>query len=259
MRNLSHIGRIFYGIAITAMGLLTIYYKDFPYMLIPPKPSWIHNLAILVYISGIVLILAGACIVFEKKARPVSLLLGTVLLLIFCFYYIPYEFIATSNYMHLGEWDNAEKELALSSGAFVIAGCFPGKNENPLIMFLGRLVPLGAILFSVTIISFGIDHFLYAKDVADYIPSWIPNHIFWVYFAGAALLGSGVGIMFKIKQRLSATLLGTMIFIWFIILHIPKAIFAPSADMGGEVTSAFLALAYSGIAFVIAGAAKKVD
>jgi len=28
--------------------------------------------------------------------------------------------------------------------------------------------------------------------------------------------------------------------------------------MGGEVTSAFLALAYSGIAFVIAGAAKKI-
>jgi hypothetical protein len=29
--------------------------------------------------------------------------------------------------------------------------------------------------------------------------------------------------------------------------------------MGGEVTSAFLALAYSGIAFVIAGVAKEVD
>ena len=71
-------------------------------MLIPPKPSWIHGLVILVYISGITLILAGACIVFEKKTRPVSLLLGTVLLLIFCFYYIPYEFMATSDYMHLG-------------------------------------------------------------------------------------------------------------------------------------------------------------
>jgi hypothetical protein len=31
--------------------------------------------------------------------------------------------------MHLGEWENAEKELALSSGAFVIAGCFSEKKE----------------------------------------------------------------------------------------------------------------------------------
>jgi hypothetical protein len=50
-----------------------------------------------------------------------------------------------------------------------------------------------------------------------------------------------------------ATLLGAMIFIWVIILHIPKAIAASADDAGGEITSAFLALAYCGIAFVIAG------
>ena len=59
----------------------------------------------------------------------------------------------------------------------------------------------------------------------------------------------------RIKTGLAAALLGGMIFIWFIILHIPKVIAAPAADMGGELTSAFLALAYCGIAFVIAGEA----
>ncbi|HEY4832860.1 MAG TPA: hypothetical protein VIH61_09915 [Waddliaceae bacterium] len=161
--------------------------------------------------------------------------------------------------MHFGDWENADKELALSTGAFVIAGCFSKENKNPLIGFLRKLNPLGTILFSLTIISFGINHFLYAKDAADYIPSWVPNHMFWIYFAGLALIGSGVAIIFKIKPRLFATLLGTMIFIWVVILHIPKAIAAPIADQGGEVTSAFLALAYCGIAFVIAGAAKKVS
>jgi len=34
MGNLSNPGRIFFGIAIAGMGLLTIYYGDFPYMLI---------------------------------------------------------------------------------------------------------------------------------------------------------------------------------------------------------------------------------
>lgn len=54
-----------------------------------------------------------------------------------------------------------------------------------------------------------------------------------------------------------ATLLGTMIFIWFIILHIPYVITSSVAERGGEITSAFLALAYSGTAFVIAGDAKN--
>jgi hypothetical protein len=48
-----------------------------------------------------------------------------------------------------------------------------------------------------------------------------------------------------------------MIFTWFIILHIPKVIASPFAEAGGEITSAFLALAYSGIAFIIAGTADE--
>ena len=238
---------------MAGMGLQTIYYKDFPYMLIPPNHSWIPDLAILAFISGTMLLLAGAFIIFNKKTKPIALVLGTMLLLIFCFYHVPYQFMRTSNYMQLGAWDNAEKELALSSGAFIIAA----NAEDFRNWFPKKLMPFGAILFSITIISFGIDHFLYAVDVADYIPLWISNRLFWAYFAGTALFGSGIAIFLKIKPRIFATLLGTMIFIWFIILHIPNAITSPFAAKGSEVTSAFLALAYSGIAFVIAGAGEK--
>jgi uncharacterized membrane protein len=257
MRNLSNIGRISYGIAIAGIGFLTIYYSDFPYMLIPPKHSWIPGLVMLAYISGAMLILGGVCIIFEKKVRPLSLILGSVLLLIFCFYFIPYEFIVSSNYMHFGDWENAAKELALSSGALLIAGCFSEKNKTPLTRFLEKLIPFGIILFSITMISFGVDHFLFAKEAADYVPSWVPYHLFWMYFTGTALIGSGLALILKIKPGLVATLLGTMIFTWFIILHIPRVIASPSAYMGSEVTSAFIALAYGGIAFVIAGATKR--
>lgn len=257
MGKLSSVGRIFFGIAMMGMGFQSIYYHDFPYMLIPPKHSWIPGLAILAYISGALLILVGACIVFGKKVRPISLLLGLVLLLIFCFYFIPYQFICTTKYLDFGEWENAEKELALAGGAFVIAGCISGKNENRFMSLLAKLIPLGTIFFAFTMVCFGTDHFLYAKDTADYIPSWVPFPLFWVYFAGTALIASGIGIILNIKRRLSTTLLGTMIFIWVIILHIPKAIANPFEGRGGEVTSAFLALAYSGIAFAIAGAANR--
>jgi hypothetical protein len=257
MGSLSNIGRIFYGIAIAVLGFLTIYYKDFPYMLLPPNHVSISGLIILAYISGAMLVLAGACIVFEKNPMSVSLLLGTVLLLIFCFYYIPYQFMVSPNYMYLRDWENGEKELALSSGAFVIAGCYVEKNKKNLTSFFGKLIPFGAIFFSITIISFGILHFMYAKEASDYIPSWVPNHIFWMYFTGAALIGAAIAIILKINIRLIATLLGTMMFIWFIILHIPRVIASPVADIGDEIASAMLALGYSGITFVIAGSGKK--
>jgi hypothetical protein len=43
-----------------------------------------------------------------------------------------------------------------------------------------------------------------------------------------------------------------MILLWFIILHIPRALANPLTNNGNEVTSAFSALAFCGIAFVIA-------
>lgn len=240
MGNLTNIGRIFYGIAIAAIGFLTIYYRDFPYFMIPPKHTWITDHVLLVYLSGALLLLAGVCIVLGKKLLPASLLLGTGLLLIFCFYFIPYQLMALSNYRHYGDWENAAKELALAGGALVIA----------------RTKRLGIILFALTIISFSIDHFVYAHEAAGYVPAWVPNPVLWLYITGSALLAAGIAILFDIKRKLGATLLGVMIFIWVIILHIPRVIAGPM-DNSGESSSAFLALAYCGIAFVIAGAARS--
>jgi hypothetical protein len=243
MGKLSNIGRIFYGLSIAALGFLTIYYSDFPYFLLPPNHHWMNDHVIFVYISGALLFLAGVCIAFEKMTMTISLLLGAVLLLIFCFYFIPYELTVSANYMHFGDWENAAKELALCGGALVITRKF---------------FSWGVIIFCLTIISFGMNHFLYAKEAADYIPSWIPNHMFWIYFCGVALLGSGIGVILNFKRRLMATLLGTMILIWVIILHIPYSIAASAAGKAGEVSSAFLALAYCGIAYLIAGAEISV-
>jgi uncharacterized membrane protein YphA (DoxX/SURF4 family) len=258
MAKLSDAGRIFYGLAIAGIGFPTIYYKDFPYMLLPQQDFSFPGHLLLTYISGVILILVGICIVFEKKIRPVSFLFGFMLLLIFCLYYLPFQFFVNPNYKHLLEWDNAGKELALAGGAFVIAGCFSEKNKNLLIGFPEKLMRFGSILFSIPIVTFGILHLLYAKDVSTLVPSWISYPVFWTYLAGIGLVGSGIAIIFKIRPGLMATLLGTMIFIWFIILHIPRVITSLVTDLEGEVTSAFLALAYSGIAFAIAGAYKKI-
>ncbi len=257
MGKLSSTGRIFFGVAIAAMGLLAIYYKDFPYMLVPPDHSNIPGIIILTYISGALLVVAGVCIVFVIKIRPVAVVLGSVLLMVFCFYYVPYELIVSKNYMHFGEWENSEKELALAAGAFVVAGCFSGNNENALTRLLSRLIPAGAIVFSLTMICFGISHFLYIQGVLEYMPLWVTHRMFWGYLAGVGLIGSGVAIILNIQRRSSAFLLGTMIFTWFVILHIPKVVVAAPADLEGEIPSAFLALAYSGIAFVIAGRRER--
>jgi uncharacterized membrane protein len=257
MGNLFKMGRIFYGLAVAETGLQIIYYHDFPYWFAPPKHSWIPGIAVIAVVLGIFLVATGACIILEKKTRPASLLLGGVMLSIFCFCFVPYELIAGAKFLSLLPSENALKELAVATGAFVVAAHYSETQTNPLIKFLAKLIPSGAILFAFTMICFGMAHLLYAIQVKDYVPTWVPYPLFWTYLAGIGLVASGVAIIIKIQVRLATTLLGGMTLTWFIILHIPRIIMSPIPYLGSEVTSAILAFAYSGIAFAIAGASKK--
>jgi uncharacterized membrane protein len=244
MNNRSAIGRIFFAISIAAFGLSTLYYRDFPYFFLPPDHPWLIAHLQIIYLSGALLFLAGADILIKRGLIPVALSLGTAFLLLFLCWFVPSQIANLRDYREFAAWENSAKELALAGGAFALVQGQP------------RIARLGAIIFALTILSFGLNHYLYAKAASAYMPGWIPAKLFWMYLTGTALSASGIGMLLNIRTRLAATLLGIMIFIWILLLHIPKSCSAPLADNAGEVTSGFLALAYCGTAFIIAGTAR---
>jgi uncharacterized membrane protein len=262
MPNLTKPGRIFFAVAVVAIGVQQLFYAGFRPVILPAWPSPIAGAAFWAGFVSVIFIIAGIAILLEKNARMVSLVLGFVFLLLFCFGHSPFELFVDPYGRNIGTWTNALKELALSGGAFAVARSFPRRitsveREPAFTRFLEKIAPLGSIFFSITMTIFGIDHFLYAEWVAKLVPAWMPFPIFWTYFAGVALAGSGIAIILKIRVTTVATLLGIMIFLWLILLHIPRAIADPFTDKGNEVTSVFEALGFSGIAFVIAGLASR--
>lgn len=263
METLIKAGRKFYGICLAGLGLQQFIYAGFLPVILPAWPSWIPGPVLWAYLFGAVLIGAGTAILFEWRGRTVALVSGGVFFALFLLGHVPHLIFFNPHSNHLGTWTNALKMLALSGGAFVVAGSYTDEisvgNKSSLIMLLEKFVPFGSIFFSVTMIVFGIDHFLYVEFVATLVPAWIPGNIFWTYFAAIALIGSGVTIILRIKLKLVGLLLGTMIFLWFILLHIPRAIADPAGNMGNEVTSVFQALGFSGIAFVLAHGVRSVN
>ena len=182
-------------------------------------------------------------------------------MLLVCLVHLPYELISEPNKSyHLGLWESTLKELALAGGAFVVAGSYDEnqpKQKSFLNKTLEKLVPYGRLFFSITIVSFGIAHFMYEKYIELMVPSWIPDHTFWAYFSGTALIGAGVCIILDIRKQKIAALLGTMLFLWFWVVHIPGAMANPGVDRGNLVSSAFDALAFSGTAFLIAAGRRS--
>jgi uncharacterized membrane protein len=96
----------------------------------------------------------------------------------------------------------------------------------------------------------GVLHFIYVNFVTGLVPSWIPGPVFWTYFSGVALFAAGLGISFPPTTRLAAALSALMVFLWVLMLHIPRAL----ADLrdSNETTAVFEAIAVSGTALLIA-------
>ena len=251
---LVRVGRVCYALAIAGIGFQLFFYGEFHPVIFPAWPG-IPVLRFWVYAAGTLLIAATLAILLNKNGRKVSLLLGAFLFVLLCFGHIPYEFIIDPNSKHhLGLWTNALKELALSGGAFVIAGSFTSAFPKPVaVKLLEKVIPAGPVFFSITMICFGIGHFMYIQFVSLLVPGWVPDPIFWTYLAGVALIAAGIAIILEIRVRRIGILLGAMIFLWLILLHLPSSVANPFGDKGNEVTSAYTALAFSGIAFVIAG------
>ena len=252
MEYLIKLGRLNYAIGVAGLGLQQFFFPGFRPVLVPGWPEWMPNPQALIYLSSVGLIISGVFIVSSFRARKTSLILGSILLLLLVVGHIPFQI--ANNTTSLGGWTDAFKILALSGGSFVIAGSFPisRSHDTDLFQSLDRLVPVGRTFFAIMLIVFGIDHFLYHQFVKTLVPEWIPFPLFWTYFGAIALIGAGISFIFMIKIKPVGILTAIMLFIWFLILHIPRAIAMPDVANGNELTSVFQALAFSGVALVIA-------
>ena len=106
-------------------------------------------------------------------------------------------------------------------------------------------------MLTAFLIGCGILHIQFAGFVKDFIPAYIPFRAFWTYFTAVALLAGGAGLLFGRTRRLSAASSGLMIFLWFILLHIPRVFATP--NVGAEWMGLFESLTIAGILYLLAG------
>ena len=219
-------------------------------VIIPEVPAWLGPAAAWGWVTGIGFLAVAVAVITNTMAKQAALLMAWVMLAFVLFLQVPYQL---AHYpAHLGSWTNPLKGLCISGCAFIVAECTSfNAPPNAFFSLLQKLAPIGLYFFGIMHLLFGIDHFLYTDFCASLIAGWIPWHTFWTYLAGVALIAAGAGIMLDIKRRLAANLLAIILFIWVLVLHIPRAVANPHGDESNEWTSVFEALAFSGVAYLI--------
>ena len=249
MHNLKLIARVFYGAGIAGIGVLHFFYPGFRPVILPIPPEATTQLNILVYLTGAFLFISGLLIAIGKYVRTTALLLALVLFLFFACGHLPNRLTHMINV--LGAWTDALKLLALCGGALIVARAFPGNANTGFINGLFKTSFLGRYFFGLMLLLFGIDHFLYTDFVKTLVPAWIPGALFWTYVAGIALIGTGLSFITNIKRKPVALLAGIMLFLWLIVLHIPRAVAMDTSKDGNEIVSVCECLAFSGMAFLL--------
>jgi uncharacterized membrane protein len=246
MDGLLRAGRIIFAIAMVLFGVeFFIFAASMAGPL--PGPPWVRGGILPAWLCCAGFIVCGVSIAMGMMARWAAMLFGAAVLLYALIRWVP-DLVA---HLHNpGPWTVIFELLAISGGAFVLAGYFSSPDEA-----WSRLATIGRYMVAVSLVIFAVQHFMYARFVATLVPAWIPRHLFWAYFTGGAFVAAALSLAAGKMVRLSAGLLGLMFLLWVLVLHAPRV--AASPRNGDEVTSLLVALAMGGVSFILAGASEN--
>jgi uncharacterized membrane protein len=240
------IGRLLFALSVVASGIYQLVTGRFV-NLIPVNPAHVQPWQ--AYLLGVLLFLIGVGLLVGRTVPAAAITLGVLLLVCLGLGLWVALVHASLGYV----WVDPLMILAILGGvglAAVRRDGSPGSSVGGVFETAARFAPwaLGAFLAYC-----GVTHFPYAKYVAGLIPTWIPGHMFWTYFAAIALVAGGIGGVVPRTARLAATLSGIMLFSWVFLVHIPLAV---STHTVSEVSRGFQALQDSAVAFMLAGVSR---
>jgi uncharacterized membrane protein len=240
MEKSQTVGRIFVAISLVVFGVQHFIYGGFVATLVP---AWMPRQLFWAYFVGVAFFAAAAGILYKLMARAAATMLGVMFFLFVVLLHIPR---IVGNSTNGDEWVSGFVALAMCGGAWILASAAPLDVREKADPFL----KLGRYFFAAAFVGFGIQHFVYARYGTGLGPPWFLGRPVWSSLMGVVLAGAGIAILFTSRARLGALLLGTILFLFFLVLYIPRI--AEHLHDPGPWTSGFELLALGGCALVLA-------
>jgi uncharacterized membrane protein YphA (DoxX/SURF4 family) len=133
-----------------------------------------------------------------------------------------------------------------------VIGLLAAKNDIVQARGLDKIAALANLCFAMPLAVFGAEHLSAGRFMVEMVPSYMPWHLFWIYFVGCALMAASLSIATKIQVRWSGLLFGIMMFLFVAMIHLPGAVAS-----GGRIiwTIVFREMSFGGGAWVLAGIA----
>jgi len=257
MARLFLLGRTFLALALIGWGIQNFIYGDFVLGRAPAWPSGLPGQLLFAYATGGFFVAAGLALLGNVTVASFA---GASAVLVFG-WAVARQLAAFALHPNWGgQLTDVGKAITLFGGLLVIASASwigpDAGNALPAQARYGALLStIGRVCLSIFLIDSGIQHFLWAQFVATLVPAWVGHAQFWTYAAGVFLIAGGLGLLIPRTARVAAACCGLMIFLWFLMLHLPRTIALPQSKT--DWLALFESLGFSGIAFAIAGSMRS--
>ncbi len=207
MRNLG-VGRVVFAVTLVAVGIAGLLAGDFVGVW-DGVPKGTPARAELAVLCAVVSLAAGAGLLWQRTALATARAL--LLYLVLWALLFKGRFVLTEPLTE-GTWQSLGENAVLVAGVWVLCEWD---------------VRIARVIYALAMVAFGFSHFVYLDLTTPLVPGWLPWHLGWAYFTGAAYLAAALGVLSGVWARLAAVLSTLQMGGFTLLIWVPMALSGP--------------------------------
>ncbi len=223
--------RVLFAASLIALGITAVVRRSFVPVWTGVPKDFPARMAV-VWLCAFISLGCGLGLLWRRTAAIASRLLLACLVLWFLLFRIPLIFRAPKN--PAVSWVCGET-LVMIAGAWVLFIEFADRRSRLGFLTSDRALRIATALYGLGLIPFGVAHFTFLERTVGMVPGWLPWHLGWAYFTGAAFIATGLALVFGVFTRLAATLSALEMGLFTVLVWGPILIARPDAGQWDEI------------------------
>lgn len=215
-------GHILLAAAMIWLGVMGLGKADF----VPvwrPVPKWVPAREVLAQLCAVISLGCGIGLLWRRTTPFASRLLFASLLVWLLVLRLPTLLFLRP--VLLAAWTFASTAVMVAA-AWVLYVWFAGDRDRRRFGFVAdrRGVRIARALYGLSLVPFGLAHFVYLGATTVLIPAWLPWHVAAAYFTGAAFIAAGLAVASGVFARLAAALSTLQMGLFTVLVWVPRVL-----------------------------------
>jgi uncharacterized membrane protein len=188
-----------------------------------PVPQWVPAREAMAYLCAFISLACGIGLLWQRTEAVAARVVFASLTVWLLALRLPNLFFQTP--VVLAAWTFGSTAVMVAA-AWVLYVSLAGDRDRP---GLGRFaddmgVRMARALYGLSLVPFGLAHFMYLDATTVLVPHWLPWHAAWAYLTGAAFIAAGLAVTVGVFARLAATLSTLQMGLFGLIVWIPRVL-----------------------------------